>query len=195
MKISLLFYSHKGPSVVSWETYTQRGDFFLSHTFFEERGGANACTPSLAKTPLIGCVSLARLLFSALCPNLTAWISSRDLLPVIHLLYPTVLIVLPCLLITTWQLVKAHGVTWNNPKIHGICYKTFVRYLEKNCDSLLSSFAGLYRMPFVVNSRYSYIFPSRFALLEDVLVNVQQNSCSSYSSLVSILFFGKQSTI
>ena len=29
-----------------------------------------------------------------------------------------------CLLITTWQLVKAHGVTRNEPKIHVICYIT-----------------------------------------------------------------------
>ena len=30
-----------------------------------------------------------------------------------------------CLLITTWQLVKAHGVTRNEPKIHVISYITF----------------------------------------------------------------------
>ena len=30
----------------------------------------------------------------------------------------------PYLLITTWQLVKAHGVTWNELKIHFICYIT-----------------------------------------------------------------------
>ena len=43
-----------------------------------------------------------------------------------HLLYSTALIVLsyPCLLITAWQLVKAHGVTRNEPKIHVICYIT-----------------------------------------------------------------------
>ena len=37
--ISLIFFLEKGPQfVTSWEidgeTYTQRGDFFLSHTFF-----------------------------------------------------------------------------------------------------------------------------------------------------------------
>ena len=32
----------------------------------------------------------------------------------------------PCLLITTWQLAKAHGVTRNEPKIHVICYITYV---------------------------------------------------------------------
>ena len=43
-----------------------------SHIFFREPGDANAC-PSLQtrqRRPLIGCVSLARLRFSALCPNL-----------------------------------------------------------------------------------------------------------------------------
>ena len=30
----------------------------------------------------------------------------------------------PCLLIRAWQLVKAHGVTRNQPKIHVICHIT-----------------------------------------------------------------------
>ena len=34
----------------------------------------------------------------------------------------------PCLLITAWQLVKAHRVTRNEPKIHVICYITRSRY-------------------------------------------------------------------
>ena len=45
--IYLSFYSWE--FVVSWEidgeTYTQIGDFFLSHIFFREPVGANACTP------------------------------------------------------------------------------------------------------------------------------------------------------
>ena len=75
-------------------------------------------------TPLIGRVSLAGLQFSALCPNLTAWFSSRGFLPVTHLFDLSALIVLSSLQITTWQLVKAHGVTRNEPKIHSICYIT-----------------------------------------------------------------------
>ena len=51
-----------------------------------------------------------------LCLNLTAWFSSRGLLPVTHLLYQSALIALPCLLITTWRLVKAHRVTRNEQK-------------------------------------------------------------------------------
>ena len=56
---------------------------------------------SSSETPLIGCVSLARLRFSALCLNLTAWFSSRGLLTVTHLFDLSARIVLSCLLITT----------------------------------------------------------------------------------------------
>ena len=54
IKISLSFYSSKGPMlVVRWEIdgeiHTQREDFFLSHTFYREPGGANACTPLQAR--------------------------------------------------------------------------------------------------------------------------------------------------
>ena len=116
--------------VVSWdidgETYTQIRDFLLSIIFFREPGVANACPFSLlavsSEKPLIGCLFLARQRFSAVCSNLTAWFSWSGLLPVTHLFYPVVLIVLPCLLITTWQLVKAYRVIRNELKIHGICY-------------------------------------------------------------------------
>ena len=50
---------------IDGETYTQRGDFFLSNTFFRESGCANVCTPLQAEMPLIGCLFLARL--SILC--------------------------------------------------------------------------------------------------------------------------------
>ena len=108
------------------DIYTQRERTYSSHIFFHEPEGANACNPlaSSAETPRLGCVSLTRLRFSSLCLNLTAWFSSRDPLPGTHLFDLSALIVLSCLLITTWQLVKAHGVTMNEPKIHGICYIT-----------------------------------------------------------------------
>ena len=129
-----IYISHfiliRGPLfIVSWEidreTYTQRKDFFFPYP----PPGARRyqCLHPLARsseTPLIGYMSHVQLQFSALCLNLTAWFSLRDLLPVTHLLYPTVQIMLPCLLITMWRLVKAHGVTMNKPKIHGICYIT-----------------------------------------------------------------------
>ena len=104
------------------ETYTQREDFFFPYLLPGSRGCQHLHPlASSTETPLIVCVSLARLRFSA---NLTAWFSSRGLLPVTHLLYQSVLIVLPCLLITTWQLVIAHVVPRNEPKIYGLCYIT-----------------------------------------------------------------------
>ena len=120
---------------IDGETYTQREDFFLSHTFFREPGGANACTSLQAvssETPLTGCVSLARLpilctLSKSYHVVLITW-SPSDYIPV----GPDCPDALssPCLPITTWQLVKAHRVTRNEPKIHVICYLT--RVWKKN---------------------------------------------------------------
>ena len=62
------------------------GTSSFSHIFFQEPGGQ--CLHRLASSSeslLIGCVSLARPRFSALCPNLTAWLWSRDPLLVTHL--------------------------------------------------------------------------------------------------------------
>ena len=74
----------KGPLlVVSWETdgetYTQREDFFPYLL-----PGARRCQclhplVSSSETPLIGCVSHARLRFSALCQNLTTLLSCGPL--------------------------------------------------------------------------------------------------------------------
>ena len=113
------------------ETYTKREDFFFPYLL----PGARGCQrlhplASSSETPLLGCVSLARQQLSALCLNLTAWFSSRGLLPVTPQLYPSTLIVQSCLLITTWQLIKAHGVTRNEPKIHGMCYITIFPKLQ-----------------------------------------------------------------
>ena len=71
--ISLILFSKEAQSLllvweIDGEIKTQRGDFFLSHIFFWEPGGVNACTPLQAmfsetsETPLIGYLSLARLL-------------------------------------------------------------------------------------------------------------------------------------
>ena len=73
-----------------------------SHIFFQKSEGVYACTPlqsrqrrlSSAACPSLDCDSLP-------LSNLTAWFSSRGLLPVTHLLYPTAPTVLSCLLITT----------------------------------------------------------------------------------------------
>ena len=75
--------------------------------------------------PLIGCVSLARL--PILC---TLSKSDRVVITWSPSGYTTVRLDFSdplsslCLLITTWQLAKANGVTRNEPKIHVICYIT-----------------------------------------------------------------------
>ena len=93
---SLILFSKEAHSLwlvreIDGVTYTQRGDF-LSHIFFRESGGANACTPLQAvssETPLIGCLSLARLSILWLdwqSKSDHVVIISRGLLPVAHLL-------------------------------------------------------------------------------------------------------------
>ena len=57
----------------------------------------------------------ARLRFSALCLNLTAWFSSRCLLPVTHLCGSDCPI---------YKSQRDSGVTRNEPKFHDICYIT-----------------------------------------------------------------------
>ena len=122
------------------ETYTQREGFFFPYLL----QGARGCQrlhplASSSETPLIGCVSLARLRFSALCLNLTAWFSSRDPLPVTHLFDLSALTRRHLrLLIKMWQLTKAHGVTRNEPKIHGICYITICYWSSKFYISTLN---------------------------------------------------------
>ena len=135
--ISLRLYSQKGWCFCGvWEmggeTYTRREDFFFPYLLPGVRG-CQRFHPHASSSgrPLVSCVSHARLRFSAVCPNLTTWFSSRGLLPVTHLLYPSALIVLCCLLITMWQLVKAHRVTWNKLKIHGICYIAFFIFYKQ----------------------------------------------------------------
>ena len=110
------------------ERHILRERISSSDIFFQEPVGCQHLDPlaSSPETPLLSCVSLARLWFSALSLNLAAWFSSCGLLPVTHLFDLNALIMLSCLLITTWQLVKAHMVTRNEPKIHGICYITLV---------------------------------------------------------------------
>ena len=130
--ISLTLYSQKGWSFCGvWEmggeTYTQREDFF-PYLLPGARGCqhlhplASRDTSDRLRAPR----STAILCFSL---NLTTWFSLRDLLLVTHFFNLSALIVLSCLLITTWQLVKACGVTRNKPKIHGICYITLAQWV------------------------------------------------------------------
>ena len=147
--ISLILFSKGAHSLlliweIDGETYNQRENFFLSYNFFRRPGGANACTllqtvsSETSETPLIGCLYLARL--SILC---SVWIWPRDshitwspsgytpARPACHNALPS-----PCIQIITWQLVKAHGATRNEPKIYDICYIT----LNRNLDSFVRSF-------------------------------------------------------
>ena len=111
------------------------GDFLLPHTFFQGPGGANACTPLQAvssersEMPMLDCVSLARLRFSLQSKSdcvVITWSPSgyTPVGPDCHDELSS-----PCLLITTWRLVKAHRVTRNKPKIHVICYITITTLL------------------------------------------------------------------
>ena len=124
--ISLTHYSRKGWFFVGWvwemggETYTKRKDFF------QEPGGCQRLPPlaSSSETPLIGCISLARLRFSA---SVKIW--PRGSHPVIPFQLPvrpesSDAPSSPCLPIKMWQLTKAYGVTRKETKMHVISYIT-----------------------------------------------------------------------
>ena len=106
---------------IDGDKYFLRGELFLSHTFFRE---LSPLAPYRQWWPdASGRLRVPRSTLCSLhCLNLTAWLS-RGLLPVTHPLNPTgqTRCLPPCLLITTWQPVKAHGVTRNEPKIYVIC--------------------------------------------------------------------------
>ena len=121
--VSLTLHSRKGWCFCGlWEmgreTYTQREDFFFRY-LLPGAWGCQRLNPlaSSSETPLVACVSLARLRFSALSLYLTAWFSSHYLLPVTHLFNLSALIVLSCLLIKMWLLAKHTGsleTKWNS---------------------------------------------------------------------------------
>ena len=109
------------------ETHILRERTSSSHIFFREPGGANACTPlqarqrrlSLASCPSLDCDSLHSLKSDRMI--LITW-SPSGYTPV-QPKWPDA----PSssyLLIKMWQLAKAHGVTWNEPKMYVICYIT-----------------------------------------------------------------------
>ena len=98
-----------------------------SHIFFQEPGGANACTPLQARQRWPDRLGVPRST-AILCTQsktdrmVLITCSPSGYTPVVPE-SPDVLSY-PCLLITAWQLVKAHGVTRNKPKIHVLCYIT-----------------------------------------------------------------------
>ena len=137
LNISLILFSKKGPQFVvsweiDWETYTQREDFFPYLL-----PGARGCQRFHPLASRVVREASDRLRVPCSTPDnlplsksdlevLITW-SLSGYTPVV----PDCLEALPCLLIITWQLVKAHGVTRNEPKIHVICYITTVRFGRK----------------------------------------------------------------
>ena len=142
IKIYLSFYSRKGPQFVvslrnRWrDIYSERGLLLVPYLFPGARG-CQRLHPLASRivgddlTPLIDCVSKAWLPNSlprsksdhvVITWSPSGYISvgpdSSDALPS------------SCLLITTWQLVKAHGVTRNEPEIYVICYITDIVWVR-----------------------------------------------------------------
>ena len=134
---SLILFSKGGPQfVVSWEmdgeTYTRREDFFFPYLLPGSRG--YQCLHPLASSSETTSdrlrVPRSTMILCTLTKSdpvvLITW-SPSGYTPVVPD-YPDVLSY-PCLLITAIQLVKAHGVRWNEPKIHVICYITYANIL------------------------------------------------------------------
>ena len=76
-----------------WRDIYSKGGLLLPISSSWSQGVPTLAAPcKLVRDPLIGLMSNARIRFSALCLNLTAWFSSRGLLPVTLLLNPSALI-------------------------------------------------------------------------------------------------------
>ena len=110
-----------------------------------------------SETSLVGCMSLVRLRFSALCLNLTAWFSSHDLSPVKHLfdLSALIVIVLSCLLIKIWLLAKHTGHKERNESPWYMLYNrpgqfSLIVDVLANWENLLEqSFATMIKCAFI----------------------------------------------
>ena len=131
--IPLSLYSRRGYTVCSkFEREMERhilreGEFFLPHIFLLEPGWANACTPCKPyRQRRPNASHRLRIPGSTLdsnwtdCLKLTVRFSYHMVSFRLHtcLTGQPRLTSIPLFKITTWQLVKAHGVTWNEPKIH-----------------------------------------------------------------------------
>ena len=148
-----------------------------SHIFSRKPGGVNA---SSSETPLIDCVSHARLRFSALCLNLTAWFSLSDPLLVTHLFDLSALARshLPVYK-KLWQLTKAHGVTRNEPKIHVICYITPILWLLKlwyvKGKFLSETFS------------HNHLFVQSYSVSDLIIINKTKKKKREFAKLLTLL--------
>ena len=126
--IYITLYSRKGwcfygVCEMSGETYTLREDFFFPYLLPGSRGCQHLHLWSAA-CPTLDCNSLP--LYKTDRVVLITWSPSG---------YTPVRPECPDapsssrLLIKMWQLTKVHGVTRNEPKIHGICYITIFEFL------------------------------------------------------------------
>ena len=136
IKIYISFYSRKGPTVWCYlrdrrrNIYSDRGLLLIPYLIPGARGcqrlhplaSLSETTSDRLRVPrstAIRCIlsKSPRVVFITWSPSA----------------YPSALIALPCLLLTTWQLVKVHGITRNEPKIHGICYIKGRQILSTSC--------------------------------------------------------------
>ena len=85
----------------------------------------------------------------------------------------------PCLLITTWKLVKAHGVTKNEPKIHVICYITACLTTLKSCDTRRQSACGWL---------YIYIYLLKLLLVFIVVRKIFSRVTAHKGPLLALLY-------
>ena len=145
----LSFYSRKGPTVCrllrdGWrDIYLERGllfSYLLPGSSWCQRLHPRAGRIVRdVSDPLIGCVSLARLLILCTLSKsdhvVITWSPSgyTPVEPDCHDALSS-----PCLLITTWQLVKARRVTRNELKIHVIYYITEVWYTIKEHEPFIT---------------------------------------------------------
>ena len=159
------------------ERHILRKRTYSSHIFFRGPGGANACTPcKLVRDDLIGCVSLARQQFSSLSKSarvvFISW-SPSGYTPVIP--YCLDVQSYPCLLITAWQHVKAHGVTRNEPKIYVICYITLVYLVSltvRHCYWTIQRRNHFFGSSDILSTNYTYLINVTFLFARDYMVSI-----------------------
>ena len=154
--ISLILFSKGAHSLllvweIDGEIYTQRGTSYCPISYSGSQGVPTLAPPGRPyrqrqHNPLIGCVFPGSTLI--LC---TLSKSDRVVITWSPSGYTPVgpdcpdELSSPCLLITTWQLVKAPGVNRNEPKIHVICYITLEPHHQMQFSVILCAWCNGYR--------------------------------------------------